>query len=147
MTTWRVSLALLGLTFAACSHGRQATSSHQGPHESDDDLQILDEARRRLTDERTWNRNDNRECPAGARSWSLFCALHDASIEAIGTYDHRRLALEEVRAAIEEIAGESFHHRLMDFNNRPSTTLADVHRVIEIARARVAQRAGNERPR
>lgn len=104
-----------------------------------EDLKILDGARARLMDEQRWNRKDNRECPTGATTWSLFCALHDASIEVLGTYDHRRAALEEVRQAIEALVPtQDFEHRLMDFNNRPETRLADIHRVIAQARERIA---------
>jgi hypothetical protein len=132
-----IALALVGVAIAAC--GRDASKTPAASTAADD-LRILDGARRRLADERHWNRNDNRECPAGAQVWSLYCALHDASIEVLGVYDHRRLALEEVRAAIEAVTDEDFQHRLMDFNNRPSTTLADVHRVIEMARERIASK-------
>ncbi|HKE17030.1 MAG TPA: hypothetical protein VKB80_19285 [Kofleriaceae bacterium] len=111
-----------------------------------EDLLILDGAMRILADGSRWNRHDNRECPAGAVKWSLFCALHDASLQVLGTYEHRRVALQEVRFAIEEVArGREFRHRLMDFNNLPSTSLADVRRVLAIARRRVAERLGPER--
>jgi len=59
----------------------------------------------------------------------------------LGNYDHRRVALQEVRFAIEEVSGgREFEHRLMDFNNLPQTRFADIKRVLAIARERVAAR-------
>lgn len=106
-----------------------------------EDLRILDRAKVLLATEKDWNRHDTRDCPANERKLSLFCALKAASIEVLGDYDHRRLALEEVRFAIEEVSGErEFEHRLMDFNNLPETSLADIHKVLALARMRVAEK-------
>lgn len=106
-----------------------------------DDLRILERALEILSAESRWNRKDDRVCPAGATSWSLYCALHDACVQVLGRYEHRRVALQEVRFAIEEVTrGRRFQHRMMDFNNLPSTTLADVRGVIDIARRRVVER-------
>lgn len=107
------------------------------------DLRILVRADELLADASVWNRSDDRECEddeaTGKRS--LFCALHSASIEVLGSYDHRRVALQEVRFAIEQVTkGREFEHRLMDFNNLPETTLADVRAVLRIARDRVSAR-------
>jgi hypothetical protein len=108
---------------------------------SKEDLRILERAREILSNASKWNRKDNRECRAEATTWSIYCALHDASLEVLGRYEHRRVALQEVRFAIEEVTnGRRFQHRLMDFNNLPSTTLADIHEVLAIARRRVAER-------
>jgi hypothetical protein len=106
-----------------------------------EDLQILDRAGALLANENNWNRHDTRDCPANETKLSLFCALKAASIEVLGEYDHRRLALEEVRFAIEEVSGgREFEHRLMDFNNLPETRLADIHKVLALARERVAEK-------
>ena len=107
------------------------------------DVQILARTAELLRDASDWNRNDDRECKddEAAKQRSLFCALQAASIEVIGSYDHRRVALQEVRFAIQEVAPDrEFEHRLMDFNNLPQTTLADLHEVLRIARQRVAAR-------
>jgi hypothetical protein len=110
------------------------------------DLRILDRAAELLPDEAHWNRQDTRECDPEATALSLFCALQKASIEVLGQYDHRRVALQEVRFAIEEVSGgREFEHRLMDFNNLPETTLEDVRKVLAIARTRVAERLGKSR--
>ena len=44
--------------------------------------------------------------------------MKKATIETLGEYDHRRVALMEVRWIIHKLMeGEDFKHRLMDFNN------------------------------
>ncbi len=108
-----------------------------------DDLRILVRAKELLKDESMWNRNDDRICDddeaTGKRS--LFCALQKACIEVVGKYDHRRVALQEVRSAVEEATvGRDFEHRLRDFNNLPGTGLIDVKRVIQVAADRVKSR-------
>jgi hypothetical protein len=58
-----------------------------------------------LRDESVWNRDDDRQCDddesTGKRS--LFCALRKACVDALGVYDHRRVALQEVRFAVEQV--------------------------------------------
>jgi hypothetical protein len=108
-----------------------------------DDLRIVARARSLLQNERLWNRNDDRECvddeAAGKRS--LFCALQKATIEVLGEYDHRRVALQEVRFAIEDATrGQAFEHRMMDYNNLPTTTLKDVWQALDIATERMRAR-------
>lgn len=105
------------------------------------DLEILDRAGALLANESAWNRKDTRECPPDAKSLSLFCALQKASIEVIGTYDHRRAALQEVRFAIEDATGgREFEHRLMDFNNLAETRFSDIKAIIAAARIKVMAR-------
>src|SRR6478672_3517363 len=103
---------------------------------TNDDLRILQRADELLRDESVWNRKDDRECEddeaTGKRS--LFCALQKACVDVLGTYDHRRVALQEVRFAVEDATrGQDFEHRLRDFNNLPTTQLADVKRVLRVA--------------
>jgi hypothetical protein len=110
---------------------------------TDDDLRILVRADELLKDESVWNRKDDRECDddeaTGKRS--LFCALQKACIDVLGAYDHRRVALQEVRFAVEDATrGQDFEHRLRDFNNLPTTRLADVKKVLRVATDRVKSR-------
>lgn len=115
---------------------------------TEDDLRILVRADELLSDASVWNRTDDRECAddesAGKRS--LFCALHRACIDILGEYDHRRVALQEVRFAVEDATrGRNFAHRLRDFNNLPSTELADLKAVLSTAKQRVSERLGKPR--
>ena len=85
---------------------------------SNQDLQILQRAKEILSDESKWNGDDDRVCNDDDTKWSLFCALKKSAIETLGEYDHRRVALMEVRWIIHKLMeGEDFKHRLMDFNN------------------------------
>jgi hypothetical protein len=108
-----------------------------------DDLRILARAQDLLKDDAGWNRQDDRECQDDEASGrrSLFCALQKACIDVLGRYDHRRVALQEVRFAVEDATrGRDFAHRLRDFNNLPETRLADITRVLRVATERVASR-------
>lgn len=110
---------------------------------SEDDLRILVRARELLKTDSVWNGNDDRECAddeaTGKRS--LFCALQKACVDVLGTYEHRRVALQEVRFAVEDATrGQDFEHRLRDFNNLPTTRLADIQRVLQVATDRVKAR-------
>lgn len=135
---------VLGLTLAAlagCATAPPPAYEERDQPVSAQDLEILDKANALLASESDWNRKDTRECPPGALTLSLFCALQKASIEALGSYDHRRVALQEVRFAIEDVSGgREFEHRLMDFNNLPETTFGDIKKVLAISRANVAAR-------
>src|SRR5437773_8308380 len=66
------------------------------------DLQITKRAREILDSPSKWNRADNRECPAGARTFSLYCALQMATVEVRGKAEHRGAALQEMRFVIDE---------------------------------------------
>jgi hypothetical protein len=113
---------------------------------TDEDLKILDRADAILSDPAKWNRQDDRTCTPADTTWSLFCALQRASVEVLGTYDHRRVALQEVRFAIEEAApGQEFEHRLRDYNNLPTTRFEDIKAVLHVARKRVADRLAGTR--
>lgn len=108
-----------------------------------DDVAILVRAEALLSNSSAWNRSDERECKddeaTGRRS--LFCALQKACIDVLGSYDHRRVALQEVRFAVEEATkGRDFAHRLRDFNNLPETRLEDIKRVLAVAKERVSAR-------
>ena len=108
-----------------------------------DDVALLVRAEALLSSAAVWNRADERECKddeaTGKRS--LFCALEKACIDVLGSYDHRRVALQEVRFAVEDATrGRAFEHRLRDFNNLPETRFEDVRRVLAVAKDRVRAR-------
>lgn len=108
-----------------------------------EDIRILLRAEDLLDGAAAWNRDDDRVCVDDERAGrrSLFCALHQASLEVAGEYRHRRPALQEVRFAIEDATGgRPFEHRLRDFNNLPETDFDAVRRVLRTARERAAVR-------
>lgn len=106
-----------------------------------DDLAILQRADAILASPDVWNRHDTRDCPADAQTWSLYCALERATIEIAGAREHRGVALEEVRFAIDDaMRGVELQHRLMDYNNLATTRFEDIKRVIAVALDRVRAR-------
>ena len=135
----RIVLALLATVAAAgTSFGQEEERS---PPVSSEDVAILLRAKELLPDEAHWHRHGDRNCLPAAKVLTLFCALHKASVEVLGEYDHRRAALQEVRFAIEEVTkGREFEHRLMDCNNVPETHLAEIQRVLDIALTKVRAR-------
>jgi len=108
---------------------------------TDEDLRILQRADKILASAAAWNRHDTRVCNPMDRTWSLLCALDKASLEVLGEYRHREVALQEVRFAVEDATKEiEFRHRLTDYNNLPSTKFEDIKRVLKVATDRVAAR-------
>ncbi len=142
-------LCLLFLPFSAIAltqddaPAMKATSEHYEQRNnpvSEEDVEILDKALSLLADESAWNRDDDRNCDddESREVRSLFCALQRANMAVLGEYDHRRVAMQEVRFAIEEVSNNRrFEHRLMDFNNLPETSYEDVIAVLKIARRNV----------
>jgi hypothetical protein len=97
------------------------------------DLQIVRHARTILDAPAKWNRADDRKCPAEATTFSLYCALQKATLEAGRSFEHRGAALQEIRFVIDEItASREYEHRLMDYNNDPRTTFSDIQDVFRI---------------
>lgn len=112
-----------------------------------EDLSILQRADEILSDPSLWDRHDDRVCAPEDRTWSLFCALQKASIEILREYQHRRVALQEVRFVVEEATkGMELEHRLMDFNNLPSTRFEDIKKVLATAMERVKARLAASAP-
>jgi hypothetical protein len=104
-----------------------------------DDLAIIDRAVALMPDAQRWNKNDNRECPAGAPKLSLFCTLMQATTEVSGGVHYRQPAMQAVREELNRVdASRIKTHRIMDYNNHPDTTLQEVHGLLQKARTRVA---------
>ncbi len=125
------------------------------------DLHILQRADGLLAGPSVWNPRDDRVCDddeaTGRRS--LFCALQKAEKQVLGEYQHRSVALQEVRFAVQDATRDrqvemflhalrrfSLPHRLMDFNNLPDTRFEDVKQVLRVATARVAARLQTRTP-
>lgn len=102
------------------------------------DRAILVRAAALLTSDAVWNRADDRKCPADAKTWSIYCAVERAQIEVAGGFHHRRPAGELVRVIVDERTKDrDYSHRMMDYNNDPSTRLADVQSLFAEAIARI----------
>lgn len=111
------------------------------------DVKIVQRARKILDSPSKWNRADTRVCPAEAKSFSIYCALQKATVEVTGNFEHRGAAMQEARFVIEEIApNRDYQHRLMDYNNDPRTTFADVQKVLQILQDRIVKRLSEASP-
>jgi hypothetical protein len=104
---------------------------------NDLDREIIARASAILSNETSWNRADTRVCAPTDNKWSIYCATQRATQEVTGGFHHRRPALELIRKIVDERSiGRNYHHRLMDYNNDPSTTLKDVQSLFAEALAR-----------
>lgn len=100
------------------------------------DLAILERARDLLQNESAWDRADDRVCSPEDKVYSLYCAMAEGVRRVTGGYQHRQPALQIVRRVVAtRWEGRVVNHRLMDFNNDPATTFADILTVFAEARA------------
>jgi hypothetical protein len=133
-----VALAMYG------SLGAQETADdpHARPPVTKADLEIAQRAREILDSPSKWNRADNRNCPETAKTFSLYCALEKATLEKSGNFEHRGAAMQEARFVIEEVAPnlKRYQHRLMDYNNDPTTTFADLQKVLRLLQEHIEKR-------
>lgn len=120
---------------------KYAGDSNAHPPVTQDDIRILQRAEKILDLPARWNRNDNRECPAAAKTFSLYCAIERATDEINGHFAHREAAMQEARFVIDSIAANrNYEHRLMNYNNDPTTTLADIQHVLRTAEANIEKK-------
>jgi hypothetical protein len=67
--------------------------------------------------------------------------MEQASLDILGEYRHRDVALQEVRFAVEDATkGIEFEHRMMDYNNLANTTFDDIKNILSLATRRVSNR-------
>jgi hypothetical protein len=105
-----------------------------------DDLAIIDRAVALIPSAEAWNKNDNRQCPPGQSTLSLFCALMQATTEISGGVHYRQPAMQAVREELNVVDKSRIKtHRIMDYNNHPDTTLAELHALLRRAKDRVRQ--------
>jgi hypothetical protein len=109
------------------------------------DIEIVKRARKILNSSAKWNRADTRNCPASEKTFSLYCALEKATEEVSKHFEHRGAAMQEARFVIDDLApNRNYEHRLMGYNNDPTTTFADIQKVFSLLEARIAERLSTE---
>jgi hypothetical protein len=125
---------------------QSSDDSQSRPPVSKSDVAIVLKARQILSSPAAWNRADNRKCPDNANEFSLYCALEKATYEVTGKFEHRGAAMQESRFVIDEDLARNNHfdHRLMDFNNDPRTTFADVQRFFDLLQGRIEGRLAEQ---
>jgi hypothetical protein len=65
-----------------------------------------------------------------------------AATEVNGVFDNKGAAIQEARHVIDETAPnrKSYNARLADFNNDPTTTFADIQKLLQLVEERLAKR-------
>jgi len=100
---------------------------------TEDDLKIIQIAKKLLSEEKYWNKNDDRNCDddLANKSFSLYCALRLSSLEVENKYNHRNAALQKLRHLIEiKYPDKEWNHRLMDFNNMEETDYEEIINIL-----------------
>jgi len=102
------------------------------------DRDIIVRAAEILSSESVWDRADDRQCHDDDTTWSIYCSMIRATSEVTGGFHHRRPAMQIVREVVaERSSGREYQHRLRDYNNDPSTTLADVRSLFQASLSRL----------
>ncbi len=113
---------------------------------SEEDLRIILRARQLLADESAWDRQDDRVCEPTDTTFSLYCSLHRATIEVTGEFHHRHPALASIRLVVGMAWRDRYSaHRLMNFNNHPDTTLANIQATLAAAERRIREALDRQR--
>ena len=118
------------------------------------DLRIARRAMEILNSPAKWNREDSRicrikqcknGCPTKARVFSLYCAIENATDELTGQFEHRGAVMQEARFVVDDVATNrsDFQHRLQGYNNDPTTTFADIRRVLQLVESRISKQLGD----
>jgi hypothetical protein len=111
------------------------------PPVAESDVTIIRRAKEILSSEAKWNRADDRMLRPEATTFSLYTAIQKATMDVTGSFTHRAAIMQEARFAIEEVApGKKYGHRLMGYNNDPTTTFEDIKRVFALTEARIVKR-------
>jgi hypothetical protein len=144
------AVVLLGVAAlqAQSSSDRNSDDPDARPPVTKADIRIVQRAKQILDSPAKWNRSDTRVCPTEAKSFSLYCALEKATDEVTGNFQHRSAAMQEARFVIDDIAPnrKNYEHRLMDYNNDPTTTFSDIQKVFRLLQDRISERLTKESP-
>jgi len=135
-------LLLLSTLALTAQDSRFSGPSNANPPVNESDIRIVRRAREILNSPAKWNRDDNRDCPATQKTYSLYCALEKATQEVSKNFAHRGAAMQQARFVIDEVLakGNHYEHRLRDYNNDPRTTFADVQKFFTLLEERIQKR-------
>jgi hypothetical protein len=136
------ALFFVALAMTQTAAAQSSDDSQSQPPVSKSDIEIVKKARQILDSPEKWNRADNRICPGSETTFSLYCALEEATYEVTQDFAHRGAAMQEARFVIDDDLAPNNHyrHRLMNYNNDPHTTFADVQRFFDLLQARIEGR-------
>ena len=137
-----VALLYISVANMPIAAAQSSDDSQSRPPVSKSDVEIVQKARQILNSPEKWNRADNRRCPTTETKFSLYCALEKATYDVTQQFAHRGAAMQEARFVIDEDLAPNNHydHRLMNYNNDPHTTFADVQRFFDLLQGRIEGR-------
>ena len=98
------------------------------------DLQALERTKELLSQEESWNHDDDRRCDDDFSNsrWSLYCALKQAYLDVTRDFNHRAAGLNIVRETISVLNPDwEYKHQLMEFNN--DELYADIIKLLDIS--------------
>lgn len=136
-----ILLILFGMLLAtpAASQTPPPTPPRAGLAIQSKDLRMVQRAETILSAPNKWNRTDTGACAANAAKFSIYCVLEKASKDLTGTFDDGGPVMQDARAVIDFIAAKKYNARLIDYNNDPKTTFADVQAFLRILENRMAR--------
>lgn len=146
MAVLAVSSVLVAAAGPGSKTSQASDDSNARPPVTEADLRIAKRAQEILDSPSKWDRADTRECPPKAKTFSLYCALEKATLEISGKFEHRGAAMQEARFVIDDVAPNrnTYNHRLMGYNNDPTTTWADVQKFFALLQDRINKRLAKE---
>jgi hypothetical protein len=121
------------------SRDQSPQSLARAPTVDSHNTRIVARAQQILASAEQWNRADTGDCPAGAQTFSLRCALRTASSELISDFQGGGPVIDEARQIIDFVAAKKYDARLNDYNNDPATTFADIQAFLRILHNRFAR--------
>jgi len=139
---------ILSAIALSAQNSKTSGPADANPPVNKDDIRIVRRAREIIRSPAKWNRADNRECRATQTTYSLYCALEKATDEISKKFEHRGAVMQQARFVIDEdlAKGNHYNHRLMDYNNDPKTTFADVQRFFALLEQRIKKRLNAQQP-
>ena len=121
----------------ATSAGKSATAPPK-PAVTKADVEIAKRVRQLLDAPSKWDHNPTQTCPAGAKTFSLYCALVTAITEINGVYNDDEAVIREARKLVNESPNaRNYKARLVDFNNDPATTWTELQKLLQLLEERL----------
>jgi len=110
------------------------------PTISQADLRVAERAQLLLSSPRVWDRHGTQECPDAQKTLSIYCALQRATEDVTGDDDAPAPLMREARSLIDSLAPNKYQARLLEYNNDPATSFAQVQTFFRVLRERIGRR-------
>lgn len=102
------------------------------------DIAIIEGTAAIMSDERLWDRSDSRRCPEVSQTWTLYCAMRQATVEETGKFHDKQPALVITRKVIGDVFRDmAWENPLIDYNSYDDAILIEMHRLLTMASTRV----------